>query len=208
MTRLLHVSASPRGKDSESLALARTVLDEVRATRPDVEIREWDLWDGSLPEFGPLGTAGKMEIFAGRTPSGELAQAWADVVAAAERFADTDAYLFSVPMWNHSVPYILKQLIDVVSQPGLVFGFDPAAGYTGLLTGRRAVTIYTGAVWGPGLPPSFGTDFLQPYFSDWQRWAGIDVVGEVRFQPNLVTADAAAARETAHAEARAAAALL
>lgn len=208
MTRLLHVSASPRGEASESLALAATFLDELRATRPDVEVVEWDLWDGSLPEFGPLATAGKMEIFAGREPSGEMVAAWDAVVAAFDRFADADLYLFSVPMWNHTVPYILKQLIDVVSQPGMVFGFDPRHGYTGLLTGRRAVTLYTGAVWGPGLPASFGTDFLQPYFSDWQRWAGIEVAAEVRFQPDLVVADAATARAVAHEQARAAAAAL
>lgn len=208
MTRLLHVSASPRGKASQTLALADTFLDEVRRTRPDVEIAHWDLWDGTLPPFGPQATAGKMEIFAGRQPSGDLAAAWDAVVAAYERFADADLYLFGVPMWNHTVPYILKQFIDVVSQPGLVFGFDPTAGYTGLLAGKRAVTIYSGAVWGPGLPPSFGTDFLQPYFSDWQRWAGLEVVGEIRFQPNLVTPDVDAARETARAQARAAAAAL
>lgn len=208
MTRLLHVSASPRGEQSESLALARTFLDELRISRPDIEVAEWDLWDGTLPEFGPLATAGKMEIFAGRQPSGDLVDAWDDVVAAFERFADADLYLFSVPMWNHTIPYILKQLIDVVSQPGMVFGFDAENGYTGLLAGRRAVTLYTGAVWGPGLPPSFGTDFAQPYFSDWQRWAGIEVVDEVRFQPNLVTADADTARKAAHDRARAAAAAL
>jgi len=208
MTRLLHISASPRGEASESLSLARTFLDEVRATRPEVEIVEWDLWDGSLPEFGPLATAAKMEIFAGREPSGEMVAAWGDVVAAFQRFANADLYLFSVPMWNHHVPYILKQFIDVVSQPGMVFGFDPATGYTGLLQGRRAATLYTGAVWGPGLPASFGTDFLQPYVSDWQRWAGIEVAAEVRFQPDLVTSDADTARKVAHEQARAAAALL
>ena len=61
-----------------------------------------------------------------------------------------DGYLFSVPMWNAGVPYILKQFIDVVSQPGMVFAFDPAAGYTGLLTGKKAASIYTSAVYGPG----------------------------------------------------------
>jgi hypothetical protein len=41
-------------------------------------------------------------------------------------------------MWNHGVPYVLRQLIDVISQPGLVFSFDPEHGYTRLLTGRKS----------------------------------------------------------------------
>jgi FMN-dependent NADH-azoreductase len=208
MTRLLHISASPRGNSSESGGLAASVLEEVRTTRPDIEVAHWDLWDGTLPEFGPLATAGKMEIFAGREPSGDMVAEWDAAVATFHRFAAADIYLFSVPMWNHTIPYKLKQLIDVVSQPGLVFGFDPDTGYTGLLAGKRAVTIYTGAVWGPGASPAFGRDFLQPYFSDWQRWAGIEVVREIRFQPNLVTSEAAAAREIARAEAVAAVAAL
>ena len=88
------------------------------------------------------------------------------------------------------MPYILKQFIDVISQPGLVFGFDPAAGYTGLLTGKKAAVIYTSAVYGDGRGPAFGADFQAPYFGDWLRWAGVTDVSEIQFRPNLATADA------------------
>ena len=77
------------------------------------------------------------------------------------------------------MPYILKQFIDVVSQPGMVFGFDAERGYTGLLTGRKAAVVYTSAVYGPGRPPAFGSDFQAPYLRDWLSWAGIDDVTEV-----------------------------
>jgi len=105
-------------------------------------------------------------------------------------------------MWNHGVPYVLKQFIDVVSQPGMAFTFDPEAGYTGLVTGKKAAVIYTGAVFGPGRPPSFGTDFQAPYFDSWLRWIGIDDITNVEFRPNLATADADTDRQRAHAEAR------
>jgi FMN-dependent NADH-azoreductase len=199
MTKLLHISASPRGERSESLALARTFLAEFRDTHPDARVDEWDLWDGTLPAFGPDAVAAKMDVFAGREPAG---CGWADAAAAFQRFDAADAYLFTVPMWNHGVPYVLKQFIDVVSQPGLVFGFDPAAGYTGLLTGKRAAVIYTSAVYGDGRDRAFGTDFQAPYFNDWLRWAGVDDVSTVEFRPNLVTADADGARRVAHDQAR------
>jgi FMN-dependent NADH-azoreductase len=200
--KLLHISASPRGEQSESLAIARTFLDALRDSHPDISIAEWDLWDGTLPAFGPDAAAAKMAIFAGTEPQGAAADAWAAATAAFRRFDDADFYLFSVPMWNHGVPYILKQFIDVVSQPGLVFGFDPATGYTGLLTGRRAAVVYTSAVYGDGRGPGFGADFQQPYFADWLRWSGITDVEEIEFRPNLATADASTARRRAHAEAQ------
>jgi FMN-dependent NADH-azoreductase len=205
MSALLHIAASPRRAASESLAIAATFLDAYHEAHPGDSVRAWDLWDGSLPEFGPAAAAAKMTIFAGQTPGGEQAVAWAAAQAAFARFDAADSYLFSVPMWNHHVPYILKQFIDVVSQPGMAFSFDPVAGYTGLLRGKKAAVIYTSAVYGDGRGSGFGTDFQRPYLNDWLRWAGVGDITEIALRPNLVTADAHSARQAAHAAAREAA---
>jgi FMN-dependent NADH-azoreductase len=205
MTALLHISSSPRGTDSESLAIADTFLDTLRAEHPEVTVSIFDLWDGTLPQFGPAAATAKMAVFAGQVPTGEQAAAWQAAERTFRRVAAADHYLFSVPMWNHGIPYVLKQFIDVISQPGLVFSFDPSHGYTGLLSGKRATVIYTSAVYGPGRPASFGTDFQAPYFNDWLNWAGIKDVAEIHFRPNLATANASTERQAAHAAARRAA---
>jgi FMN-dependent NADH-azoreductase len=201
-SRLLHISASPRGAASESLSIAATFLETFSETHPDVTVETFNLWDGSLPSFGPDAAAAKMSVFAGAEPVGEQERAWAAAIETFRRFDSADRYLFSVPMWNAGIPYILKQFIDVVSQPGLVFGFDPETGYTGLLEGKKAAVVYTSAVYGPGRPDSFGADFQRVYFDDWLRWAGITDISEVAFRPNLATADADAGRQAAHAAAR------
>jgi FMN-dependent NADH-azoreductase len=197
--KLLHISASPRGERSESLAIASTFLDAFRQVHPDVEVEHYDLWDGTLPPFGPDAAAAKMAVFAGETPT---SAAWQAAVDTFRRFDSADRYLFSVPMWNHGVPYILKQFIDVVSQPGMVFGFDPERGYTGLLRNKKAAVVYTSAVYGPDRGPAFGTDFQATYFADWLRWAGIDDITEIFFRPNLAVADPEPGRLAAHAAAR------
>lgn len=202
MSSLLHISASPRGERSESLAIATTFLDTLTDRRPEIAVDTFDLWDGSLPPFGPEAAAAKMAVFAGQEPAGAEAVAWQAAERTFRRFAAADYYLFSVPMWNHGVPYVLKQFIDVVSQPGMVFSFDPENGYTGLVTGKRAVVVYTSAVYGPGRPESFGTDFQGPYFSGWLAWAGITDIAEVSFRPDLATADPDVGRQAAHAAAR------
>ncbi|MGD9527288.1 FMN-dependent NADH-azoreductase [Pseudonocardia sp.] len=199
---LVHISASPRGDASESLAIARTFLDTWAEVHPDAEIVHRDLWDGTLPAFGPPAAAAKMAVFAGQEPRGEAAQAWDAATAEFRRFDAADRYLFGVPMWNAGIPYVLKQLIDVISQPGMVFGFDPEAGYTGLLRGKKAVVVYTSAVYGDGRGPAFGTDFQATFFTDWLHWAGVADVEEIHFRPNLATADAECGRQAAHARAR------
>src|SRR5437764_14758354 len=133
MNRLLHISASPRGAASESRAIAQTFVESYRETHPADVVDTWDLWDGTLPEFGPAAATAKMTVFAGETPTGEPAAAWRAARDAFNRLNSYDRYLFSVPMWNANVPYILKQFIDVVSQPGMVFSFDPHAGYSARL---------------------------------------------------------------------------
>ena len=201
MTTLLHISASPRGQRSESLAIATTFLDELRATNPNVTVEHWDLWDGTLPEFGPSAAAAKMAVFGGADPEGDEATAWRAARETFERFDSADYYLFTVPMWNASVPYILKQFIDVVSQPGWIFAFDPVRGYTGLLENKRVAVIYTGAVYGPDRGSAFGNDFQQTFFEDWLSWAGIDEIHSIAFRPNLATADPEPGRGAAHARA-------
>ena len=199
MTTLHHHTASPRADRSESRAIAETFLDTYRDVHPDHVIEHFDLWDGSLPAFGPAAADAKMAVFAGHAPSGDGTAAWAAAQQTFDRFAAVDKYLFSVPMWNAGIPYILKQFIDVISQPGMVFGFDPVEGYTGLVTGKKAAVAYTGAVYGAGRGPRFGSDFQMPYMRDWLQWAGVH---EIEFRPNLATVDADSGRQAAHARAR------
>jgi FMN-dependent NADH-azoreductase len=203
MSKLLYVISSPRGEQSESRAIADAFLDAYQHSVPDVEVDVLDLWTQPLPVYGGTGVAAKMAVFAGQAPAGDQAAAWAEVQQVFARFDAADEYLFTVPMWNHGVPWVLKHLIDTISQPGMVFGFDPSSGYSGLLAGKRAVVVYTSAVYYEGAPLAFGADFHRAYFNDWLRWAGIDDVSEVRFQPNLVTNDAEAGRAAAKASARA-----
>jgi FMN-dependent NADH-azoreductase len=202
VTRLLHISASPRGAASASLAIADEFVHAFAGANPDHTIEHWDLWDGTLPEFGPAAVTAKMTVFGGEDPTGDAAAAWERVRETFARFDRADRLLLSVPMWNGSIPYILKQFIDVISQPGMIFGVDPYSGYEHLLAGRgkRAAVIYTSAVWGPELAPSFGTDFQSTYLGDWLRWTGIDDITEIRYHPTLLgSADAtmAKAREAA-----------
>ena len=205
MTTLLHVSASPPGAASESRALASVFLDAYREVNPDVMVETLDLWQAALPVFGPVGASAKMIAFGGGIPGGEQAVIWAQAQQLADQFTAADAYLFSVPMWNAGVPYVFKQWIDIITQPRMLFGFDPAVGYSGLVHGKKAAAIYTSGVYAPGVPIEYGTDFHASFVSDWLRFVGVTDVTEIRFQPTLLTASPEVDQATAHAAAREAA---
>lgn len=202
MSKLLYMIASPRGEDSESTAAANAFLDAYRERHPDLEVDTLDLWEEQLPVYGRTATRAKMTVFGGKTPSGEESDAWADVQRVFARFDAADQYLFAVPMWNASVPWVLKHFIDTITQPGMVFGFDPATGYSPLLTGKKAAVIYTSGVYAEGVPKAFGSDFHAAFFDDWLRFCGITDIHEVRFQPTVLTGDPDGDRAAAHRRAR------
>jgi len=199
--KLLFVKGSPRGEKSTSARVAEAFITAYRAKNPQAEIDEIDLWRENLPEFNGDSAAAKMSFFGEGTLDGARKTAWDQIVAITQRFTSADDYLFTVPMWNGGIPYRLKLYIDIMTQPGLLFGFDPVKGYSGVLQGKRATAIYTSGVYAPGVPPAFGADFHSTYFNDWLRFIGISDTTTVRYQPTLLTSDPAAGLAKARDEA-------
>jgi len=202
MTKILHIIASPRGVDSQSTAMSSAYLQARRVIDPGTEIDTIDLWQEPLPEFDGDKTAAKMTFFGVGEMDDTRQSAWDHVTAVTQRFIDADHYVFAVPMWNGGVPYKLKQYIDIITQPGLLFGFDPEAGYSGLLKNKKASVFYTSGVFAPGANPKYGTDFHSSYLSWWLNMVGVSDIETVRFQPSLMSADPAAEFEAALANSR------
>jgi FMN-dependent NADH-azoreductase len=198
MRRILHVNASPHHGSSRSLAVAREFLDAATAHRPDVAVDSMDLFRDRLPLMGA-----EADSYASRGKGGATAEVRRQMRTVFDRFAAADYYLFNIPMWNLGVPYVVKQLIDTVTQPGWSFELDSRHGYTGLLTGRRACVVYTSGIYGPGRGPSFGQDFQSTYFRSWLNLVGITDVTEISLRSTNLGPDPRSAEESAKARARA-----
>lgn len=206
MTKLLHIIASPRGADSQSNVLATAYVDARKESEPGLSVDTLNLWQTNLPEFDGDKAAAKTTFFGVGEMDGTRQSAWDQVVEITQRFTQADHYVFAVPMWNGGIPYKLKQYIDVITQPGLTFGFDPDAGYSGLLKNKKASVFYTSGVFAPGADPKYGSDFQSTYLSWWLNTIGITDIETVGFQPSLLTADPSGDMEIAVQKARKAAA--
>lgn len=194
--KLLHINASPRGSASHSLALAQSFIHNMGAHR-SINVDRIDLFDEDLPAFGALATSAKMALFAGREQTEPEIAAWQAIRRVFDRFAAADNYVLNVPVWNNGIPYVLKQYIDLVTQPGWSFGFDPAKGYSGLMTGRKAVIVHASGVWHDAIGDNFGSDFSTPYLEDWLKFLGFSEVRHLRFQPTVLNDDLALTRQIA-----------
>jgi FMN-dependent NADH-azoreductase len=205
MTKILHIEASPRGAESKSNEIARAHVEALRQRNCGSQVDTLDLWREPLPEFDGNSAAAKLTFFGVGELNGAKKTAWDRIVEIAERFKAADHYVIGAPMWNGGVPYRLKLYIDIITQPGLLFGFDPAKGYFGMLKGKSATVVYSSGVFAPGVPASYGVDFHSNYLDWWLRFIGVENIRTIRFQPSLLTADPGKGLASAMAEARASA---
>ena len=164
MTKLLFIQASPRGEQSKSIQVAQTYLDALKATNPALEMDVLPIWETELPAFDGDKANAKVNVFLGQEQSPVQQTAWDQVVEIASRFIAADRYLFAVPMWNGTIPYRLKQYIDIIHQPGLLFGLKPETGYFGLLENKHATLVLTSGAYADSRPsPAFGVDNQSTY---------------------------------------------
>jgi FMN-dependent NADH-azoreductase len=187
MSTLLHIESSPRKRRSASLDVARAYVDAYRDAHPDHRIDVLDLWSVALPEFDGGALDAKYADLSGTPLNEAQQQAWASIRELAQRLHDADTLLFSVPLWNFSIPYKLKHFIDVVSQRGILFSFD-ARGLQGLLKDKKAVVIYArGLDYSVGSStPAHSFDFQRPYMEAWLRSVGVTDVKSIVVEKTLL----------------------
>jgi FMN-dependent NADH-azoreductase len=196
--KLLHLACSPRA-DSESAAGARIFLDRFQQARPDWDIDLMDLWRDHLPEFKGSLLEAKYARLKGQPFTDAQRDGFAEAERLALRLSLADRVLISTPMWNFSIPYKLKQWLDVIIQPGLTFRFDPSQGYLPLLKDRPTVVILaSGGDFVTGMNRG-RIDMATPYLREALRFIGITNVRFVPIGPTTGPVEPIrTARETAH----------
>lgn len=186
MHRILHISASPRGDQSDSRRLAEAFLARLGEVAGEIAVDTFELFDGDLPEFTAPAAAAKYAVMSGEEPTDEAGRAWADVIAVVDRLKAADAVVIASPMWNFSIPYRLKQYIDVITQPGLTFSYTPESGYTGLITGRPAALMLSrGGDYGEGTGLE-QLDMQTPYLKLLLGFLGFEAIDTVVAQPTAL----------------------
>ncbi|MHB8766696.1 MAG: FMN-dependent NADH-azoreductase [Deferrisomatales bacterium] len=185
MAKLLHIQASPMGELSFSARAARAFLDAYRARNPGDSVETLELATADLPAFDFSAASGKYKIMRGLAHSAEEARAWSRVTQAVAQLKAADKVVVSTGMWNFSIPYRLKQWVDIIVQPGLTFSFDPATGYTGLVTGRPVqLLLASGGEYAAGTPAA-AYDHQKPYLELIFGFIGFTDVRTLRVEGTL-----------------------
>ncbi|WP_071335822.1 FMN-dependent NADH-azoreductase [Burkholderia contaminans] len=204
MTRVLYIEGSPNKDYSASIDVCNAFLDAYRLAHPDHEIQKLDIWNLAIPEFDEAALAAKYAGLSGKALTPAQAAAWQRIEQLAAPFHEADKLLFGVPLWNFSIPYKLKHLIDAISQKDVLFAFD-GAGFAGKLAGKKAAVVYARGLGyqSPGsFTPAAEFDLQRPYMETWLKFVGVTDVTGIVVERTLSGPDGAVDRSRAIDEAR------
>jgi FMN-dependent NADH-azoreductase len=176
MPTLLALDVSPRGDRSISRALGKQFVEHWQKRNLDCNVIYRDLNASRIPFMDNDWIAGvyappDME----RTPEMQKALALSAELIAELQAADV--LLISTPMYNFTIPAVLKSWIDYVVRPGYTFRLAP--GWPGMLANKKArLIVVSRDTYNPA--ESEASDFVTPVLRKALNFIGVDDVEVVR----------------------------
>jgi FMN-dependent NADH-azoreductase len=203
MANVLYIKASPRGERSYSIRAAEAFLDAYRQKNPDDQVTTVDVFEDDLPAFDFKAASAKYKIMHGQEHTENDRKTWDAVVSVIDKFKAADKYVLATPMWNFSIPYRLKQYIDIIVQPGLTFTITEDGQSQGLVGDKPIFIAYArGGAYPPGSGRE-GFDFQKPYLEMILQYSGLTDIRALAVEPTLMAGPEAAAESQAEAIAKA-----
>ena len=132
---VLHICANPKPtEESVSKQLAAAFFGKLIELRPDVELVNTDLYDDKPPYYSyELYKRAWYPVFdESYEPSKAEEMAMNYATRHAEAFNQADVLVLTMPMWNFTVPAIMKAWMDQILCPGLTFSISKEEGVKGL----------------------------------------------------------------------------
>jgi FMN-dependent NADH-azoreductase len=185
--KLLHIMATPRSHNSNTLRVANAFLEGMYAKYPDMEVEVLDLFDVDLPSVAGANIEAKYTLMAGKVIDKRHQESWKQIEMFIEHFKAADHYLITCPMWNFSIPYTLKYYIDCIVQPGYTFRYTAEGRPEGMIHGKRMVVVTSRGGDYSESSPFHAYDFQEPYLRAIFGWMGIVDVEFINAQPMDIT---------------------
>ncbi|MBX9725352.1 MAG: FMN-dependent NADH-azoreductase [Candidatus Obscuribacterales bacterium] len=138
MAKLLHIDSSGKGSQSVTRPLTKYFADQWQQSNQGGQVIYRDLLQSNLPFVN------EEMVAAFFTPPDKHTAQQKEILSISDSLVDellaADTYVFGAPMYNFTVPAVMKAYIDLVVRAGKTFVFE---GHMpkGLLQNKKAVII-------------------------------------------------------------------
>ena len=176
MSRILNVISSPRGNTSNSIKLADAIINKLKEVTPEAIVTTKDLTKSPFPHLEEAHLNAFFTPVEKHTKENEEAISHSN--QAIKEIMEADVIVIGAPMYNFSIPSVLKAWFDHIARAGITFKYG-ANGPEGLVTGKKAyVAVATGGIYSSG--DAIGYDFVVPYIKAFLAFIGITDVTFIR----------------------------
>ncbi|MEY5146105.1 MAG: hypothetical protein RL224_419 [Actinomycetota bacterium] len=156
MASLLHIQVSPSGAYSVSRSIADAFTESWSAANPGGKIIDKDLVENPIPHLD--GEAIYANYVPAEQQSDKMKEKHAYRLALIAEITGVDEILISTPMWNWSIPSVLKAYIDQIVLTGVLDG----SGNSGLSGKKITFVVSQGGSYKAGTPKA-GWDLATKY---------------------------------------------
>lgn len=159
MKKVLYITANPKSEEgSYSLAVGSAFINAYKKQNPGDQIIELDVYKENIPliDDDVFSGWGKLQQGISFDKLTEIEkQKVGRINELTEQFISVDKYVFVTPLWNFTVPPMMKVFIDTVCIAGKTFKYTES-GPVGLLTDKKAIHIQaSGGIYSQGPASSF-----------------------------------------------------
>ena len=190
--RILHIDSSLFGQQGVSAQLAEQLLQRFARHQPQITSRRF--------AEQPLPYVDGSHITALMTPATDRSQAQQQQVDLSDQLIAevqaADVLVIGVPMYNFSVPAMLKSWFDHIARAGVTFRYT-ANGPEGLLSGKRAYLLTSRGGIHQGLPSDSQTALVTTFLNfigirdiHWVYAEGLNMGEEARSNGLTAASDA------------------
>jgi len=163
--KVLEISASGRRHDSTSRMLTAELIAALESHYDTIDVAHRDLAD-NVPFVNDAWIAANFTPEETRSTEQRDTLAYSDALVSELR--DADVIVIGAPIYNFSIPAVLKAWIDMISRARLTFHYSEN-GPVGLLQGKKAYIVVASG----GVPVGSDYDFATPYLRHALAFVGI-----------------------------------
>ena len=163
--KVLEISASGRRHDSTSRMLTAELIAALESRHDRIDVVHRDLAD-NVPFVDDAWIAANFTAEEARNAEQRDTLAYSDALISELRAADV--IVMGVPIYNFSIPAVLKAWIDMIARARLTFRYTEN-GPVGLLQDKKAYIVVASG----GVPVGSDYDFATPYLRHALAFVGI-----------------------------------
>lgn len=164
---ILHIESSIFAEKGVSSQLGRTLVDKLRQTTAGATVKSRHFATEPVPHFDGGVLHALMTEPMQRSEEQQSKVAYADQQISDIQWADT--LVIGMPMYNFSVPSMLKAWFDYVARAGVTFRYTDQ-GPEGLLKGKKAYVVATRG----GVYKDTPVDTQTPFVETFLNFIGIE----------------------------------